>query len=88
MFWSYLIGIAAASVGIYFFLALIGSELLGQLVLFVVGIAVLAGLATAVSRLEEQKATLDRLEEKLDRLLNGQDSGKLEDREHSSGDEL
>lgn len=88
MFWSYLIGIAAASVGIYFFLALIGSELLGQLVLFVVGIAALAGLATAVSRLEEQKATLDRLEEKVDRLLNGQDGGKLEDREHSSGDEL
>ena len=58
MFWSYLIGITAASVGIYFLLALIGSELLGQLGLFVVGIAALAGLATAVSRLEEQKATL------------------------------
>lgn len=88
MFWSYLIGIAAASVGIYFFLALIGSELLGQLVLFVVGIAALAGLATAVSRLEEQKATLERLEEKLDRLLKEPESGKLEDRERSSEDEL
>ena len=88
MFWSYLIGIAAASVGIYFFLALIGSELLGQLVLFVVGIAALAGLATAVSRLEEQKATLERLEEKLDRLLGEAKSGKPDAGEHSGQDEF
>lgn len=88
MFWNYLIGIAAASVGIYFVVALIGSELLGQLVLFMVGIAVLAGLATALERLKRQADTMARLEEKLDRLLNGQDSGKPEDREHSGGDEL
>lgn len=88
MFWSYLIGIAAASVGIYFFLALVGSELLGQLVLFVVGIAALAGLATVVSRLEEQKATLERLEEKLDRLLGEAKSSKPEAGEHSGQDEF
>lgn len=88
MFWSYLIGIAAASVGIYFFLALISSELLGQLVLFVVGVAALAGLATAVSRLEEQKATLDRLEEKLDRLLGEAKSSKPDAGEHSGQDEF
>lgn len=88
MFWSYLIGIAAASVGIYFFLALIGSELLGQLVLFVVGVAALAGLATAVSRLEEQKEKLDRLEEKLDRLLGEAKSSKPDAGEHSGQDEF
>ena len=88
MFWSYLIGITAASVGIYFLLALIGSELLGQLVLFVVGIAALAGLATAVSRLEEQKEKLDRLEEKLDRLLGEAKSSKPEAGAHSGQDEF
>ena len=88
MFWSYLIGIAAASVGIYFFLALIDSELLGQLVLFVVGVAALAGLATAVSRLEEQKEKLDRLEENLDRLLGEAKSSKPDAGEHSGQDEF
>ena len=39
MFWSYLIGFTMLSVGIYFFLALMGSEVLAQLVLFLVGIA-------------------------------------------------
>lgn len=88
MFWSYFIGFTAASVGTAFFLMLVGSELLVQLVLFFVGIAALAGLATALERLKRQADTLARLEEKLDRLLNGQDSGKPNDREHSSRDEL
>ena len=71
-----------------FFLALIGSDLLAQLVLLFVGIAALAGLATALERLKEQAGALARLEEKLDRLLKEPESGKLEDRERSSEDEL
>ena len=88
MFWSYFIGFTALAVGIYFFLALIGSDLLVQLVLLFVGIAALAGLATALERLKEQAGALARLEEKLDRLLKEPESGKLEDRERSSEDEL
>lgn len=82
MFGSYMIGFTALSVGIYFFLTLVGSELLAQLVVFLVGIAALAGLATALDRLKEQAATLAQLEEKLDRLVDAQGSGKLEDGEH------
>lgn len=88
MFWSYFIVFTVASVGIYFFLALVGSELLAQLIVFLVGIAALAGLATLLERLKEQGQMLVRLEEKLDRLSNEWKRGKLEDSEQSSGDEL
>lgn len=88
MFWSYFIVFTVVSVVGYFFLALVGSEVLGQLVVFLVGIAALAGLATVLERLKEQAATLARLEEKLDRLLKGQDSEAPEDRERPDGDEL
>lgn len=67
---------------------MIGSDLLAQLVLLFVGIAALAGLATALERLKKQAGALARLEEKLDRLLKEPESGKLEDRERSSEDEL
>lgn len=87
MFGSYMIGFTALSVGIYVFLALVGSELLAQLVVFLVGIAALAGLATALDRLKDQAATLARLEEKLDRLVDAQGSGKPEDGEHPGEDE-
>ena len=88
MFWSYLIGFTMLSVGIYFFLALMGSEVLAQLVLFLVGIAALAGLATALEQLKEQAGTLARLEEKLDQLLHARESGMPEQKEDSGKDEL
>ena len=82
MFWSYMIGFTALAVGIYFFLAVIGSEILAQIVLFLVGIAALAGLAAALEQLKRQGDALARLEEKLDRL-----QARPEDRTESGGEE-
>lgn len=93
MFWSYYIVFILLAVGGCFILMLIDSGFFATLVLFLLVVAAFAALATAVTRMEEQKKQLERLEEKLDRLLNGtaeeakQEQPSLEEEEHDCGNE-